>query len=112
VKGPTNSQALFDAGYFVESMKQMSHISKVNPFGSIDGYDWVKRSLPGLPDKLAGEYALGLIQSNTTWPNEHIRRAVAGAQEGTLLAENLSKHFRDQSFAQVKRTLATQAASR
>ncbi|MBI1896245.1 MAG: hypothetical protein HYZ57_02685 [Acidobacteria bacterium] len=112
VKGQNNSLALFDAGYFVESMKQMSHMSKSNAFSGIDGYDWAKRSLPGLQDRLAAEYALGLMQAETSWPNEHIRRAVAGAREGSLLAENLIKHFQNQSLAAVKQTLAVKSASR
>jgi hypothetical protein len=41
----------------------MSHISKSNAFSGIDGFDWAKRSLPGLQDKLAAEYALELIQA-------------------------------------------------
>lgn len=112
VTGQNNSLALFDAGYFVESMKQMSHISKSNAFSDIDGYDWAKRSLPGLQDKLAAEYALGLMQAETSWPNEHIRRAVTGAQEGSLLAQNLLKHFQSQNLAEVKRILAVKSASR
>jgi hypothetical protein len=112
VKGQNNSLALFDAGYFVESMKQMAHISKSDLFAGIDGYDWAKRSLPGLQDKLAAEYALGLMQAEKSWPNEHIRRAVAGAQEGSLLAQNLRKHFQNQGLAEVKRTVAVKAASR
>lgn len=112
VKGQNDSLALFDAGYFVESMKQMSHISKSRLFTSIDGYDWAKRSLPGLQDKLAGEYALGLMVAATSWPNEHIRRAVAGAKEGSLLAQNLVKHYRNQPLAEVKKTLSIQSAAR
>jgi hypothetical protein len=112
VKGQNNSLALFDAGYFVESMKQMSHISKSNAFSGIDGYDWAKRSLPGLQDKLVAEYALGLMQAETSWPNEHIRRAVLGAQEGSLLAQNLVKHYQNQSLAEVKQILVVKSASR
>lgn len=112
MKGQTDSLALFDAGYFVESMKQMSHISKSKAFSGIDGYDWARRSLPGLQDKLTAEYALGLIQSETSWPNEHIRRAVAGAQEGSLLAQNLLQHYQNQSLAELKRKLAVESASR
>jgi hypothetical protein len=112
VKGQNDSLALFDAGYFVESMKQMSHITRVSTLASVDGYDWVKRSLPGLPDKLAAEYALGLIKGDSTWPNEHMRRAIAGAREGTLLAQNLVKHFQNQSLDVVKRSVAEKSASR
>ena len=113
VKGQNNSLALFDAGYFVQSMKQMSQVSQMsNAFSDIDGYDWAKRSLPGLQDKLAAEYALGLMQAETSWPNEHIRRAVTGAQEGSLLAQNLVKHYQNQSLAEVKRILAVKSAPR
>jgi len=90
----------------------MSHISKVKGFSDIDGYDWAKRSLPGLQDKLAAEYALGLMQAETSWPNEHMRRAVMGAQQGSLLAQNLVKHYQNQSLAEVQRTLAVTSASR
>lgn len=112
VKGQNDSLALFDAGYFVESMKQMSHMSKSNAFTAMDGYDWAKRSLPGLQEKLAAEYALGLMQASTSWPNEHIRRAVTGAQEGSLLAQNLMKHFQNQSLAEARRQLAVKSAAR
>ena len=111
-KGQNDRLAVFDAGYVVESMKQMSHITSVPTLASVDGYDWVKRSLPGLQDKLAAEYALGLIKADSSWPNEHMRRAVAGAREGTLLAQNLLKHFQNQSLDSVKRSLAEKSASR
>jgi len=112
LKGQNNSLALFDAGYFIESMKQMSLITKSTTFASIDGYDWAKRSLPGLQDKLTAEYALGLMEMSAPWPNEHIRRAAMGAQEGSLLAQNILRHFPNQSLAQVKQALAVKAASR
>jgi hypothetical protein len=110
VNGESNSVFLFDAGYFVESMKQMSLITKVGLFADVDGRDWVKRSVPGLEDKLVAEFSLGLMDSE--WPNQHIRRAVLGAQEGSLLAENLIKFFGNQNLAQLKRTMTAKAASR
>jgi hypothetical protein len=112
LKGQNNGLALFDAGYFIESMKQISHRLKSKPFAEIDGYDWARRSLPGLQDKLAAEYALGLMVAATTWPNEHMRRAISGAQEGSLLAKNLIKHFQNQSLADLKRALEVKSASR
>jgi hypothetical protein len=112
LKPQTGSLALFDAGYFVESMKQLSHMSKSKLFAGIDGYDWTRRSLPGLQDKLTAEYAMGLMQAERTWPNEHIRRAVVGTQPGSLLARNLMKHFQNKNLAEVKQTLAVKSASR
>jgi len=112
VKGHPNSQALFDAGYFVESMKQLGPRLKANSLPAIDGYEWTKRSVPGLQDKLAAEYALGLMQSAGGWPNEHIRRAVTGAQDGSLLAQNLARRFDRATLTEVKRVLAGKYASR
>ncbi|MEJ7608626.1 MAG: hypothetical protein WKF37_20725 [Bryobacteraceae bacterium] len=34
-KGQNNSLALFDAGYFVESMKQIAHMSSPRPFQTL-----------------------------------------------------------------------------
>ncbi|HYZ85280.1 MAG TPA: hypothetical protein VE621_12795 [Bryobacteraceae bacterium] len=115
VKGQSNSLALFDAGYFLESLKQVTHTSKSNPFtvfSAVDGYDWARRSVPGLQDKLAAEYALGLMQAETSWPNEHLQRAVMGAQEGSLLAQNIARHYQNRSLAEIKRELAIKGASR
>jgi hypothetical protein len=106
VRGQASSQPLFDAGYFVESMRQIAHIYGARPISDVDGYDLVRRSLPGLEDKLTAEFAMGLMQSDKAWPNEHIRLAVAGAQEGSLLAQNIVKHFRRQGFTEVKKQLA------
>ena len=63
-------------------------------FAGLDGYDLAKRSLPGLPDKLAAEYAPGLMQAETAWPNDHMRRAAMGAQDGSLLAQNVASTSR------------------
>jgi hypothetical protein len=112
VKGQPNSQALFDAGFFVETMKQLGQASKTNVYITVDGYEWAKRSLPGLQDKLAAEYALGLMQAYASWPNEHIRRAAAGAQEGSALARNLTARFERQSLTEVKKTLLAKSAAR
>jgi hypothetical protein len=46
------------------------------------------------------------------WPNEHMRRAITGAQEGSLLAQNVAKHFQNKSLAEIKRTVAVKAAAR
>lgn len=66
--------------------------------------------MPALQEKLIAEYALGLIQSRTTWPNEHIRRAVAGAQPGSFLAENLLRHYPDKNLTSIKKTLGLSAS--
>lgn len=112
VRGQNDSLALFDAGYFAESLKQISHRSGLTVVADVDGYEWVKRSLPGLKEKLVAEFALGLMLTGSSWPNEHVRRAVAGAQEGSLLADNLAKFHQNRNLAEVRRTLGIKSASR
>jgi hypothetical protein len=108
-RGESNSQALFDAGYFIESMKQMAGITKASFVSGIDGYDWAKRSLPGIQEKPVAEFAIGLM--GRPWPNEHIRRAVADAQDGSLLAVNLLKFFPKQTLVEVKRNMGASTDS-
>ncbi|MGH9629563.1 MAG: hypothetical protein ACRD7E_14705 [Bryobacteraceae bacterium] len=91
--------AWFDAGYFAESIRQMATTtkSKMNsPAQGIDGYQYVKKSLVLGAEGPAVEYALALIKG-APWPNEHFRKAVAGASEGSLLARNLLRHSGNQA---------------
>jgi hypothetical protein len=96
--------AWFDAGYLVESYRQASHIYKWDmldgaqksawklrdePAG-VDGYGMVKKALmlAGSPEM---EFAASLMKGGNV-AAEHRRRAVAGAQPGSLLAKNLSNY--------------------
>jgi hypothetical protein len=88
--GQTAPMAWFDAGYFVESVRQLSVMDKANPFGNLDGYAWVRKALAQAADRPAVEYSLALMRE--PWPNDHYRKAVAGAQPGSLLEQNLRKH--------------------
>jgi hypothetical protein len=96
--------AWFDAGYLVETYRQASHIYKFDmldgaqksawklrdePAG-VDGYGMVKKALmlAGSPEM---EFAASLMQGGSV-AAEHRRRAVAGAQPGSLLAKNLTNY--------------------
>ena len=107
-----SSLALFDAGYFVETLKQASWIYKWdmlspdqkprwsiqrNPVEGLDGYSWVRRALErGGADVPSMELAASLMLE-TKWPNEHFRKAVAGAPEGSLAARHILLHFGDKA---------------
>lgn len=89
--GPSRALALFDYGFFSETLRHTRIDSKLN------GYDLLvkARELRG-PDPDM-EFALALASS---WPNQraeqraaHLSRARAGAKPGTLLAQNLATHF-------------------
>ena len=81
--------ALFDVGFFTETLRQTGLDRSLN------GYDTLlkARELRG-PDADM-EFALALASA---WPKrkehgEHLSRARAGAQPGSLLASNLASHF-------------------
>ncbi|MBI4624955.1 MAG: hypothetical protein HY736_17280 [Verrucomicrobia bacterium] len=89
-RGPAQTLALFDVGFFTETLRHTG-IDQ-----SLDGYALLVKVL-----KLRGpdpevEFALALASS---WPNrrkehvDHLARARAGAQKGSLLATNLASHF-------------------
>ncbi len=87
--GPALALALFDVGFFTETLRQTG----VDP--SLNGYDTLlkARDLRG-PDADM-EFALALASA---WPKrkdhqEHLSRARAGAKDGSLLASNLASHF-------------------
>jgi hypothetical protein len=89
-KGADRALALFDEGFFVETLRHTGVKKDIN------GYDLLvqARALRG-PDADM-EFALALASS---WPmtrserDSHLAQARAGAKPGTLLAQNLETHF-------------------
>ncbi len=117
-----NALAWFDAGYFVETLKQRDMSFRRLPDGSsepvyhpnaamnFDGYAWVSKALSLSGDDPAMEFAAAVV---TSWPrqkshDEHLRKAVAGAADGSLLARNLLSHYGDQgkTIAELREKLA------
>jgi hypothetical protein len=97
-KGPAEALALFDLGYLVESYKQAAYDSKGPGLaGNIDGYSLVAKAigLRGRDSEMEFAAALITIHPRRSSHDEHLRRAVAGASEGSLLARNLVRHFGD-----------------
>jgi hypothetical protein len=89
VTGPERALALFDVGFFTETLRHTG-VDK-----SLNGYDVLvkARELRGPDPEM--EFALALASS---WPKqkqhqEHLSRARAGAKQGSLLASNLETHF-------------------
>jgi hypothetical protein len=106
-KGKPDALALFDLGYFVECMKQAHMTWKKLSTGSyepvyqpnvasgLDGLAWVEKAIAMRGTDPEMEFAAALI---TSYPKQksrdvHLRRAVEGATEDTLLARNLVEHF-------------------
>jgi hypothetical protein len=115
VKSENKSTALamFDYGYLVESYKQAGDGSQgVNLTGGSDGYGLIVKAIAlggGDPEmELAAALACA-DRAHAAAHIAHLQKAVAGAQEGSLLARNLLTHFRDRgkTIAELRANVAT-----
>jgi hypothetical protein len=104
-KGQPDALAWFDLGYLVECIHQGNWTFQKLPSGAmeqkpnvamnLDGYAWVLKAIQLKGQDPQMEFAAALI---TEWPRqksyeEHLRKAVAEAQDGSLLAKNLVLRF-------------------
>jgi hypothetical protein len=115
-QGKSAALALFDLGYLKEAykqsvhMKEMGRVSRMGVVASdMDGYSLVVRaiSLRGHDPEMEFAAALISLSPRKDSHNDHLRRAIAGASEGSLLARNLVSHFSDRgkSFAELRANL-------
>lgn len=94
-KGAAEALASFDAGYLLETYRQLGTLAKQNfVANSESGYSMVQRALKLRGNDAEMEFAAALIaQSRSNGSGrEHLQRALAGAREGSLLARNLVSH--------------------
>jgi hypothetical protein len=105
--GHPDALAWFDVGYLAETYKQWigqkwMRVSndEQNPAAGVDGYALVKKALalPGTSQKGDDpqmEFAAALITLSGPLAEhrEHARKAIAGAKNDPLLAQNLATHF-------------------
>jgi hypothetical protein len=87
--GQTRDLALFDLGFFTETLRQ----TNLDP--ALNGYDLLVKVAELRPNDPDVQFALALASS---WPKRkehsaHLAQASAGAKPGTLLAANLQSHF-------------------
>ncbi len=89
--------ALFDAGYLIESYRQASPQTEAQAMAKLDGYGMVRKAAGLRGNDAEIQFALALISIHPRQPlhEEHLRKAINGAQEGSLLAKNLVTHFSD-----------------
>lgn len=101
--GTPNADALFDAGYLVESYKQGASLHQRGLFAASasrrwtlsdeaagDGYAMVTRAIALAGDNPEMEFAASLMKPGTI-ADEHRRRAASNAIPGSLLARNLGR---------------------
>jgi hypothetical protein len=96
---PASALALFDTGYFAESLNQFHWIHKdaPNPAQGFDGYALVNKAIQLRGNDPQMEFAAAIIALNVSGSEhqDHAQKAIAGAKNDPLLARNLSAHFRD-----------------
>lgn len=82
---------LFDAGYLASCYRQAGHTSPNMP----DGYHMSRKAGGFGISSPEMEFAQALMTEFPKQPTHraHLEKAIAGAQEGSLLAQNLVKHF-------------------
>jgi hypothetical protein len=99
----TDSRAWFDAGYLIESYRQMKSAGPWemlagtehlwadfrNDPRAVDGYGFVRKALRLAGSNAEMEFAASLMQQGTS-AAQHRQRAAAGAPAGSLLARNLA----------------------
>ena len=120
--GHPDALAWFDAGYLVETYKQwigrdLPHLTDgmridANPASGVDGYAMVKKAIALRGDDAQMEFAAALITLAGPGAEhaDYTQKAIAGARNDALLAQNLSMHFlgaKDQTVVEVLAKNAT-----
>jgi len=101
--GLSEALAWFDVGYLIETYQQWIGKAEPNPAAGLDGYAWVKKAVRLRGQDPEMEFAAALI--TLTGPEsdhrEHARKAVAGASNDPLLAQNLASDFHSQTVSEL-----------
>lgn len=87
--------ALFDAGYLAASYKQAGYSSAASPSAGMDAYAMVRKAKGLYGNSPEMEFALAIIAQHPKNPAHqgHLRNAIEGAKEGSLLSRNLISRF-------------------
>ncbi len=94
-KGKLEAMAFFDAGYLVEAYKQGGRaFRQSNQARDLDGYGMVLKAINLRGTDPEMEFAAVLISFGPRKAGhyDHLRNALAGASDGSLLARNLVSH--------------------
>jgi hypothetical protein len=103
--GHPEAMAWFDLGYLAETYQQWMGRSEPNPARGLDGYAYVKRaiSLRGSDPEMEFAATLITLSGPESDHREHLQKALAGAKNDPLLAQNLSSTFNGQAMSVMPR---------
>jgi hypothetical protein len=108
--GHPQALAWFDVGYLTESYKQWIGKGEPNPAIGLDGYSLIKRaiSLRGQDPEMEFAAALVTFAGPENDRRDHAHKAVEGAKDDPLLAQNLACDF----YRRIMSELLTTASAR
>jgi len=101
--GRPDAFAWFDLGYLAEAYKQWMGKGEPNPAAGLDGYSWVRKAirLRGSDPEMEFAAALITLPSPDSAHRDHVRKAMAGAQNDPLLAQNLASNFNRRTISEL-----------
>jgi hypothetical protein len=101
--GRPDALAWFDVGYLAEAYKQWMGKGEPNPATGLDGYSWVRKaiSLRGSDPEMEFVAALITLHGSDRVHRDHVQKAMAGAKNDPLLAQNLASHFDRQTISEL-----------
>jgi hypothetical protein len=101
--GPSEALAWFDVGYLAETYKQWIGKGEPNPASGLDGYAWVEKalSLRGQDPEMEFAAALITLTGSESDRRDHMQKAMAGAKNDPLLAQNLTSNFGRQTISEL-----------
>jgi hypothetical protein len=101
--GHPEALAWFDLGYLAEAYKQWMGKGEPNPAAGLDGYSWVRKaiSLRGSDPEMEFAAALITLTGPENAHKDHVRKAMAGAKNDLLLAQNLASNFNRQTISEL-----------
>ena len=101
--GRPDALAWFDVGYLAEAYKQWMGKDGPNPAAGLDGYSLVRKaiSLRGSDPEMEFAAALITLPSPDSAHRDHVQKAMAGAKNDSLLAQNLASNFNNEKISEL-----------
>jgi hypothetical protein len=101
--GRPDALAWFDIGYLAETYKQWMGKGEPNPAAGLDGYNLVRKaiSLRGSDPEMEFAAALITLPSPDSAHRDHVQKAMAGAKNDSLLAQNLASNFNNEKISEL-----------
>jgi hypothetical protein len=101
--GRPDALAWFDVGYLGEAYKQWMGTGEHNPAAGLDGYSSVRKAirLRGPDPEMEFAAAMITLGGPDDAHRDHVQKAMAGAKNDPLLAQNLASTFKRETISEL-----------